>query len=205
MSMIRLFSVAMIAGALAPAAAAGWASAAVSGSGNASIASVVGAPPAGVRLEVSLSQRELRVMRDGEVMRTYRVAIGQAEYPTPRGSFAIGRVVWNPRWVPPKAEWAKGKSVTEPGDPDNPMGKAKLFFREPDYYIHGTEAEESLGQAASHGCLRMANSDVVELAKLVMENGGENRPPSWFKRILNYVRSTQEVRLANPVSLTIYD
>lgn len=199
----RLFSVALIVGALAPTLAEGRAPAWTERGG--AVAPVDEAPPTGVWLEVSLAERELRVVRDGEVVRTYRVAIGQTKYPTPKGSFAINRVVWNPRWVPPKSEWAKGKSVKEPGDPDNPMGKAKLFFREPDYYIHGTEAEESLGQAASHGCLRMANSDVIELAKLVMENGGENRPPSWFQRIVNYVRSTQEVRLGSPVGLTISD
>ena len=70
------------------------------------------------------------------------------------------------------------------------MGRVKIFFAEPDYYIHGTEAEESLGTAASHGCLRMSNDDVIELARLVMEHGGEARSPNWFRRILNRVTDT---------------
>lgn len=158
---------------------------------------------AGTWLEVDLSERRLRVMSDKEVLKSYPVAIGKSEHPTPRGSFAIRRVVWNPRWVPPKEEWAKDKTVKEPGDPDNPMGKVKLFFKDPDYYIHGTNAEESLGLAASHGCLRMANSDVIELAKIVMENSGETRPPSWYRRVLNFVTSTHEVRLSNPIPVRI--
>ncbi|HEX6071146.1 MAG TPA: L,D-transpeptidase [Longimicrobiaceae bacterium] len=160
------------------------------------------APAAAIQLEVSLSDRQLRVMQEGTLLRSYPVAIGQEKYPTPRGTFSIARIVWNPRWVPPKAPWAKGKTAKEPGDPDNPMGKVKLFFKEPDYYIHGTQAEESLGQAASHGCVRMANSDVVEVAQLVMEHGGEARPQSWFARILNLVRP-HEVRLSNRVPITI--
>ena len=49
----------------------------------------------------------------------------------------------------------------------------------------------------------MANADVVELARMVMEHGGENRSPNWFQRIINFVRSTEEVRLSDPVSLRI--
>ena len=162
------------------------------------------APTAGILLEVSLSDRQLRVLQEGTLLRSYPVAIGKDKYPTPKGTFSIGRIVWNPRWVPPKAPWAKGKTAKEPGDPDNPMGKVKLFFKEPDYYIHGTQAEESLGQAASHGCVRMANSDVVEVAQLVMEHAGEGRPQSWFQRILNLVRP-HEVLLPNRVPIAIVD
>lgn len=156
-----------------------------------------------IRLEVTLSDRQLRVMRGEEMLHSYPVAVGQSKYPTPTGEFRIGRVIWNPRWVPPNSDWAKDKTPKEPGDPDNPMGKVKLFFQEPDYYIHGTEVEESLGSAASHGCLRMANREVVDLARLVMEHGGETRPPNWFKRIINFVRSTEEVRLSQPVPLVV--
>ena len=163
------------------------------------------APAAALQLEVSVGERELRVVRAGEVVDRYRVAVGKPENPTPRGSFSISRVIWNPRWVPPKAPWARGKTAKEPGDPENPMGKVKIFFREPDYYIHGTNAEESLGSAASHGCVRMANEDVVRLAQLVMEHGGEARPPSWFQRVVSFVRQSQEVRLSSAVPLTIVD
>ena len=147
-----------------------------------------------IRIEVSLSDRQLRVFQGDELTRSYPVAIGQDRYPT---------VIWNPRWVPPESEWAKDETAKEPGDPGNPMGKVKIFFQDPDYYIHGTDAEDSLGEAASHGCLRMANADVVELARMVMEHGGENRSPNWFQRIINFVRSTEEVRLSEPIPLRV--
>jgi lipoprotein-anchoring transpeptidase ErfK/SrfK len=171
------------------------------GAGDAPAAEANEAGP--LRLEVSLSGRELRVIQGSEVLETYPVAVGKSGHSTPQGQFSIRRLVWNPRWVPPRAEWARGKTPKEPGDPNNPMGRVKLFFAEPDYYIHGTIDEQSLGEAASHGCVRMANEDVVELARLVMEHGGEPRPPSWFQRVVNYVRSTKEVRLSNPVSVTV--
>ena len=83
------------------------------------------------------------------------------------------------------------------------MGKVKLFFREPDYYVHGTRELDSLGEAESRGCIRMRNSDVVALARTVMEHGGASRSASWFRRVMNRVTSTQEVYLSSPVSFTI--
>ena len=154
-------------------------------------------------ITVDLSDRMLYVARGGETVREYRVAVGQSRHPTPTGSFRVGRLIWNPRWVPPDAEWAREKRAREPGDPRNPMGRVKIFFRAPDYYIHGTRETDSLGQAESHGCVRMRNADVIELARLVMENGGASRSPGWFQRVINRVRSTQDVRLSQPVALRV--
>lgn len=152
---------------------------------------------------VDLSDRMLYVMEGEEVSREYRVAVGQPSHPTPRGSFSVGRIVWNPRWVPPDAEWARDRDATPPGDPSNPMGRVKIFFRAPDYYIHGTRETDSLGEAESHGCIRMRNSDAIALARLVMANGGEARSPGWFQRVINRVRHTQDVRLSRPVPLRV--
>jgi lipoprotein-anchoring transpeptidase ErfK/SrfK len=152
---------------------------------------------------VDLSERMLYVMDGEEVSREYRVAVGKPRHPTPRGSFNVRRIVWNPRWVPPDAEWAKDKRAREPGDPRNPMGRVKIFFQSPDYYIHGTRETDSLGQAESHGCIRMRNADAIALARLVMEHGGARRSPGWFQRVINRVRSTQEVRLSDPVPMRV--
>jgi lipoprotein-anchoring transpeptidase ErfK/SrfK len=154
-------------------------------------------------LRVDLSERELHAEIGGVVEGTYGITVGTAEHPTPRGDFAISRVIWNPRWVPPDSEWAKDAKPVEPGDPANPMGRVKMFFREPAYFLHGTNDESSIGLAASHGCVRMRNEDIIELAQLVMEHGGEPREPGWFQRVLNRVRSTREVRLSAPVPLEI--
>lgn len=156
-----------------------------------------------ISLTVDVSDRKLHVIRGGDVVRSYPVTVGKQSHPTPKGSFTVRRIIWNPRWVPPDSEWASGERPREPGDPRNPMGKVKMFFREPDYYIHGTRDVDSLGGAASHGCIRMANADIISLARLAMENGGAPRSPNWFRRILNRVRSTEEVRLSNPVVLRI--
>ena len=154
-------------------------------------------------LVVDLSERTLYVMRNGEASASYPVAIGQPGHATPTGEYRIRRIVWNPRWVPPDARWARNKRPREAGDPRNPMGRVKMFFHEPDLYIHGTNDEASLGAAESHGCVRMRNEDVIGLARQVMEHGGEARSPSWFRGVIDRVTATRQVSLSQPVKVTV--
>ncbi|HEY0809034.1 MAG TPA: L,D-transpeptidase [Longimicrobiales bacterium] len=159
---------------------------------------------ASLQLRVDLSARELQVIEGGDVVESYPVAIGKPSYPTPKGTFRIRRIIWNPRWVPPDSKWARNKIARAPGDPKNPMGRVKIFFQEPDYYIHGTREVDSLGQAESHGCIRMRNSDVVSLAQRVMAAGGKPAEEGFIRRVINRVRSTREVRLSNPVTFEVH-
>ena len=73
----------------------------------------------------------------------------------------MNRIVWNPPWNPPDEAWAANEEPAAPGASDNPMKVVKIYFKEPDYYIHGTGSLSSLGGAVSHGCLRMAPSDAA--------------------------------------------
>jgi lipoprotein-anchoring transpeptidase ErfK/SrfK len=163
-------------------------------------AGAVSAAP--LRLEVDLSDRVLRAFVGSEQVARYDVAVGTKNDPTPRGTFTIRKIVWNPSWHPPEEKWAKGKTSKPPGHPDNPMKRVKMFFQEPDYYIHGTGDEDSLGSAASHGCVRMSPHDVTELAKLVMARGGKPQPEPWYRRIL-HSRATKVIFLKQPVAIQI--
>lgn len=157
-------------------------------------------------LKANLRARMLVVQRGDSTLKTYAVAVGQDQYPTPIGGFTIRKIVWNPSWRPPPgADWAKGKTAKGPGDPRNPMKVVKIFFQEPDYYIHGTDDVESLGSAASHGCLRMDPEEVADLAKIIMEHGGQPREENWFWRIIHSRREEKVVYLNSPIALTISD
>lgn len=144
----------------------------------------------------------MSVRANGEWVKSYPVGIGTSDYPTPTGSFWIRRIIWNPRWVPPRARWARGKKATPPGHPDNPMKVAKIFFRVPDYYIHGTGQLLTIGEEGSHGCLRMTPDQVTELGKLVMEHGGRPQSKEWYEQALRRRRETP-LRLSVPVSIHI--
>lgn len=154
-------------------------------------------------LSVDISERTLYVWGGNVEPRSYPVAVGTEEHPTPKGSFTIEKIIWNPAWVPPPdAEWAEDEERQEPGDPDNPMKAVKIFFDRPDYYIHGTDAHESLGTAASHGCVRMRPDDAEELARILMEHGGESRSGSWYRQVQRD-DETRTVRLDDPIPFTV--
>ena len=126
---------------------------------------ITAAPVSGLHLELNVAARRLDVYEGTAVVRRYRVAVGGADHPTPLGTYDIRRVEWNPVWVPPPSEWAKADTIMGPG-PANPMGRVKLEFREL-YFLHGTPDPTSVGTAGSHGCVRLANQDALELAALV--------------------------------------
>jgi len=157
-----------------------------------------------LRLKANLSDKVLSVEEDGKVVKTYTFADGKSAYPTPRGTFMIDKVVWNPAWIPPDSKWAKGKTAKAPGSPANPMKLVKIFFKEPDYYIHGTDQVDTIGSAASHGCLRMDPMDAAELAIRVMEASGAQKDSSWYT---NAIRDgeTRTVRLPRKVEMVITD
>jgi murein L,D-transpeptidase YcbB/YkuD len=159
-------------------------------------------PDSAINLTASLGSRRLTIMRGDSVVREYDVAVGHPKHPTPQGGFTIRKIVWNPGWVPPDAKWAQGKRAAAPGHPQNPMKLVKIFFQEPDYYIHGTDAVESLGEAASHGCLRMDPNDAGDVALMLMDNAGIQRDWDWVKGIL-HLGESRTITLATPAPLTI--
>jgi len=128
------------------------------------------APP--LELRVDLSERRMQVVENGKVVHTYPIAVGRPSNPTPTGRFRTGRIEWNPSWNPPNSPWARGMKPRAPGDPQNPMQGVKIYFREPAYYIHGTNDPASIGQAASRGCIRMTEGDAIALARRIERAGG---------------------------------
>ena len=129
------------------------------------------APPADndLRIVVNLPAYRLDVLAGDSLITTMPVAVGMPRFPTPRGEFEITSIEWNPRWVPPPSPWAAKEKPMEPG-PANPMGRVKLNFR-PLYFLHGTPAAQSIGSAASHGCIRLRNEDAIALALIVQRFG----------------------------------
>lgn len=94
-----------------------------------------------------------------------KIAVGDLGHKTPTGMYVVHSKAKDPSWRAPDSEWVpddmKGK-VYPPGDPNNPLTGAfiKLWNG---IGIHGTRSLESLGTDASHGCIRMATEDVLNL------------------------------------------
>lgn len=160
------------------------------------------AEPAPLRVEVNLPAFRVDVRSgDGERVASYRACVGAADFPTPVGSFEIYRVVWNPWWIPPASPWAAGKTAMPPG-PKNPMGRAKVEFR-PLYFLHGTPDTASLGCAASHGCLRLANEDAVDLARRVQSAGRPGTTEEELDRLAAETERSRTIDLERRVPLEI--
>jgi lipoprotein-anchoring transpeptidase ErfK/SrfK len=155
-----------------------------------------------VSLAVSTKKNILELRVGGKTIRRYDVSVGTKGHPTPHGTFTVNHIVWNPAWVPPKEKWAKGKKPTPPGDKKNPMKVVKIFFKEPDYYIHGTSHEGALGEAASHGCIRMSQSDAFRLGRYLMDHGGASRSDAWYAGVLSGAKPA-DVRLPKGARMVI--
>jgi len=133
----------------------------------------------------------------------YDISTGKDNYPTPTGSFKIRKLTWNPSWTPPDSKWAAKKKPAGPGDPKNPMKVVKIFFKEPDYYIHGTNDVGSLGYSESHGCLRMSSDDVMKIGMWVMAHGGKPQEENWFMRLIHSRNEEKVVYLSKPVPIRV--
>ena len=89
---------------------------------------------------------KLSLFSDGKLIKTYPVAIGKPSTPTPKGTFKI---------------------INKAINPGGPFGARWLGLSISGYGIHGTNNPSSIGKAVSHGCIRMQNPAVIELASTV--------------------------------------
>ncbi len=107
---------------------------------------------------------QLRFYRNLKLAKNYKIAVGKVGLETPAGLYRIQNKAVNAAWSVPNSAWAgslAGK-VIPGGAPDNPL-KARWMGIFDGAGIHGTDQVASLGTAASHGCIRMAIPDVIEL------------------------------------------
>ncbi len=116
-------------------------------------------------LVVDRSNFQLTLYKNLELAKTYSVAIGAVGFDTPAGLYHIQNKAVNPAWTMPHSDWVapgdRGKIVPG-GVPENPL-KARWLGIYDGAGIHGTDAEGSIGTAASHGCVRMRIPEVIEL------------------------------------------
>ena len=117
-----------------------------------------------VYLTVNRSTFELKLWKDLELAKTYTVAIGALGFDTPAGEYSIQNKAVDPAWNVPDKEWAGdlAGTVVPGGVAENPLKERWMGIYD-GAGIHGTDDTASLGSAASHGCVRMAIPDVIEL------------------------------------------
>jgi hypothetical protein len=157
----------------------------------------------GLHLVLNVAANRLFVYENGERTRAYTVSVGLPGYETPAGDYRINEVIWNPWWHPPNSNWARGRKPEPPGSPTNPMGRVKLLFA-PLYYIHGTPETEALGDPASRGCVRMRNTDAIELTYLVHKYASPNVTQETLRQLERSPKQTRSIRLQRPIRFSTY-
>jgi hypothetical protein len=115
-----------------------------------------------------LGERRLYLVDEaaGGLPEAFPVAIGRKQYQTPTGRFRINEMIMNPDFL--RFDWNDPSRVLGriPPGPTNPLGLRWIGFAHAHGWsigFHGTHETDVLGQAVSHGCVRMRNSDVVKL------------------------------------------
>ncbi len=111
------------------------------------------------RIVVSIPDRKLARVENGQVVKIYGTATGAPTTPSPSGTFKIVQRVPNPTWY-------HAGQVVKPGK-NNPVGTRWIGLSQKGYGIHGTNAPASIGHNVSHGCIRMRNRDVEALFERV--------------------------------------
>lgn len=134
-------------------------------------------PVGGRSVRISLEEHRLYVTEGDRVVWSATIGTGTGsqlegagrrwDFSTPRGAFRVERKEKDPIWILP--DWA----FVERGEPIPPVESAKrrvegelgaaALYLTPELAIHGTDRPELLGDAVSHGCIRMSNDDVLRL------------------------------------------
>jgi murein L,D-transpeptidase YcbB/YkuD len=111
---------------------------------------------------------KLRLFKGLKFAKSYPIAVGMAGLETPAGRYAIQNKQVDPAWHVPNSAWAGSLAgqVIPGGAPNNPL-KARWMGIANGVGIHGTAEDWSIGTRASHGCIRMHVSDVIELFRRV--------------------------------------
>ncbi|MCU1675315.1 MAG: hypothetical protein JWM93_73 [Frankiales bacterium] len=118
---------------------------------------------------VHAGENKLYLYEHHFLTRTFPVATGSPDFPTPKGTFSIQLMRDRPTWVNPHPTtgWGLTMPAVIPPGPGNPLGLRAMNLTAPNIRIHGTPQDNSIGYSVSHGCVRMHNSDVVQLFSLV--------------------------------------
>ncbi len=114
----------------------------------------------GIHLVIKLSDRRVYVYENKKLKVNYPIAVGKAGWETPTGNYKVMVMQPNPVWEHP---WT-GEIILE--GPKNPLGARWIGFWTDGVNsigFHGTPSEKLVGQAVSHGCIRMRNKDIIAL------------------------------------------
>jgi lipoprotein-anchoring transpeptidase ErfK/SrfK len=117
---------------------------------------------------IDTTARRLYLIESGGSAQSYQVGVGKEGFGWYGTETISAKREW-PDWRPPADMLARRPDLPRMmvGGPDNPLGARALYLGDTLYRIHGSNEPETVGTAASSGCFRMTNTDVMDLYERV--------------------------------------
>ncbi len=134
-------------------------------------AEVVKAPVTTLTAHVSIKEEMLEVHAGDKVVAAFPITVGSTQTKSPVGHWNVRAVAKMPSFRYDLKMLNKGERSSHfhllPPGPNNPVGVIWIALNKKGIGIHGTNDPDSIGRSASHGCIRLANWDIVKLAEMV--------------------------------------
>ncbi len=135
------------------------------------------AAPLDSRIVVNAPAYRMDVFENGQLIKSYKAAMGVPDFPVPMGLRKATTIIFNPTWTPPDEPWVESSATVKvgqkiaAGDKLNPLGVIKIPIGAP-LLIHGGKPLAKIGTLASHGCVGLTDRQVQDFAKLLGRIGG---------------------------------
>lgn len=127
--------------------------------------------PAGVQVHVSPRQRAVHVVEGEKFVARYPATVGSRQFPNPEGEWKIVSQVYAPDYRYDERYLETGRrseqALRVPPGPNNIVGLIWMGLDKEGFGLHGAHEPETIGAAASHGCVRLTNWDAQRLARRV--------------------------------------
>ena len=126
-----------------------------------------------IKITINVPAFQMTLWQNGKEVKTYPIGVGLLDYPIYVGLRRASQVIWNPNWIPPKSDWVEGSKKVKAGeiilptDSRNPLGKLKIPLGD-GYLIHQAKGVGDLGGLVSHGCVRVLQTDLYDLAEKIV-------------------------------------
>ncbi|HMJ09343.1 MAG TPA: L,D-transpeptidase [Pyrinomonadaceae bacterium] len=126
-----------------------------------------------IKITINVPAFQMTLWQNGQEIRSYPIGVGMLEFPIAIGPRRGTSIEWNPVWIPPSSDWIDASSSVKPGeivlptDPRNPLGKVKIPLGY-GYLLHQAKGPGDMGSLVSHGCIRVMQSDLYDLAEKIV-------------------------------------
>jgi len=162
--------------------------------------------PTDTRIVVNAPAYRMDIFREGQLVKTYKVAIGYPEFPLPTGLRKATSIIFNPTWTPPDEPWVRGKvqpgKKVEAGSKLNPLGPVKIPIGLPSL-IHGGKQPSKLGSFGSHGCVGLTDQQILNFSKELSALAGQPISDEQIRSYRADKTKTEDIKLTNPVPVEL--